>query len=295
MLRSLEFSITEAVVAIRRNALMSLAAVVTVALSLAILGGFVLFALSLNNVIQDQMKKFEIEVFLDKDISERNIDRVHDRISRLPGVGEVVLVTADEGWEKFKESRKNDLDLSGIQGNPLPDSFRVKMIDPKLTDTVAKRVGKMRYVDEVVQASELVAFMVRFADLVKIIGCVVAGALFLVMAFIVSNTIRLMIFARRREIRIMQLVGATNWFIRLPLIFEGTILGALGGGAACALIYGTTRSLTEWVTHIMPFLSEFSSNVDPLWFFAGLAGIGWIVGAVGSLISIQRFLSPSHQ
>lgn len=289
-LRNLEFAVVESVVGIVRNSLMSMASVTTVGLSLAILGGFVLLILGLNNVVQTQLGKFEIGVWLRKGTPEAQVAELNDKIRSLPHVASVELVTGEATWEKIKGDWQSQIELSGVEPGSLPDHFRVKLHDPRYTTATSNAIGKMPNVEEIIEGRQVVAQVVRFADLVKLAGGCTAGVLFLVAAFIISNTIRLTLYARRREIKIMQLVGATNWFIRLPFVFEGTILGAIGGGIACLLVLGGSRYVSHLATQIMPLLGQFSSGVDSARFFGSLVVLGSIVGAAGSLISIRRFL-----
>jgi cell division transport system permease protein len=262
-------------------------------LSLGVLGSFVLFALGLHNITQSQLQKFEIQVFLPKGISETQVYAVGSKISKLQNVKSVQLITAQAGWAKFKKEMGDDIDLSGVNGNPLGSSYRVALKEQRSTAATANALRKLPNVDEVNEGGIVVNQMVHLSDLFKSVGIAIAALLFLITAFIVSNTIRLMIYSKRREIRIMQLVGATNWFIRLPLIFEGTLLGAIGGAVAYLLMAGSGYYLARWVGatfgELNP-LTHFSSNVEPLWAFGGLMILGWVIGAFGSLISIQRFL-----
>lgn len=289
-LRSLEYASVESVVGIRRNSLMSIVSITTVGLSLAILGGFVLLILGLHNVAETLPNKLEIAVFLDKDIPEADMVELDSKIRYLPHVESVQLLDADAAWEKFKRDLGDRVELGGVEQNPLPDSFRVKVDDPRYAVTTADAIRKMDHIDEVNEGRKEVEQIVRFSDLIKLIGGLSAAVLFLVTIFLISNTIRLTVWARRREIRIMQLVGATNWFIRLPLVFEGIILGAIGGGIACLLVFGGASYVTQLATEIMPLLSQFSSSVDPMYFFGSLVAVGCLTGAMGSLISIRRFL-----
>jgi len=289
-LRNLEFAVTESATGIIRNGLMAVASISTVGLSLAVLGSFVLLALGLHNAVQSQLSRLEMSVWLKGGMNEVEITNMELGIRALPHVNSVELVTARETWEKIKQDWKDRIQLGGVQPTSLTDHFRVKLDDAKYTIPTADSIRKMPKIEEVIEGRQIVEQVVRFADFVRLVGWCAAGLLFLVAAFIISNTIRLTIYARRREIKIMQLVGATNWFIRLPYLFEGTILGAIGGGAACLLILGGGQYLDNVIMKIMPLLAQFSSGIDPAKFFGGLVAAGSIIGAMGSLFSIRRFL-----
>lgn len=289
-LRNLEYGIVESLVGIRRNPLMSFASITTIGLSLTILGAFVLLGLGINNLAQSMLSKYEFAVYTKSGLSEGDLALIDSKIRNIPQVASVELVTAEAGWEKVKQDWNGRVDLTDVQGNPIPDSFRVKVDNPRYTARVASTIREMSDIDEVIEAQQIREFIVDFADLVKLIGGTAAGVLFLVMAFIISNTIRLTVYARRREIGIMQLVGATNWFIRMPLLFEGIILGAIGGGLACLLVFGGSHYIIEYAMKIMPMLEQVSSNVDPYQFYGSMVILGGFAGMIGSLISIRRFL-----
>lgn len=289
-LRSLEFAVSESITGVIRNGLMSMASVTTVGLSLAVLGSFVLLALGLNHAAESQLNKFEIAVWVDQSATQAQVQDMGKKIKAMPHVESADLVTAKATWDKIKRDWRGRIDLNGVQPATLTDHFRVKMDDPARIVDTAQKIRKMGKVEEVIEGRQVVDQVVRFAYLVKVAGGCAAGVLFLIAGFIVSNTIRLTLYARRREIKIMQLVGATNWFIRLPFVFEGTILGAVGAGIACLIIYGVIRYVGQAVTQIMPLLAQFSSGIDPTQFYIGMVFTGCFIGAMGSMMSIRRFL-----
>ncbi len=289
-LRSLEYASVESIVAIKRNALMSLASIITVGLALSILGGFVLLTLGLHNATHTLLKRFEIAVYVQKGTSLSDVAALSIKIKALPHVKSVALISSDAAWKQFRREMGSKVELSGVRDNPLPDTLRVRVDDPKSTGSVASSITRMNKVDEVNEGRKEVDQVLRFANIIKMIGGATAGLLFLVTAFIISNTIRMTVYTRRREIRVMQLVGATNWFIRMPFIFEGAVLGALGGGIACGIVFGGAYYATQTVSQMMPLMREFSNSVDPVQFFGGLAALGCFLGMMSSLISVRRFL-----
>ena len=289
-LRGLEYAIAEAALAIKRNFLMSTASVMTSALTLAILGGVVLMALGLHNGTTNFLKQFEMAVFLKKNTSEHSVERVTSKIEDIEHVSSVDLIPAEKAWEAMRSKLQGKVELSGIIGNPLPDSYRVKLDNPAYTADVAKKIMSIPQIDEVVKSQEYVDQALKLLNIVKILGIIVAMIFFMVAAFIISNTIRLTVYARRREIKIMQMVGASNWFIRMPLLIEGSTLGIVGGGIACLLLYAGSYYVSSWVMQIMPLLGKLSSGIDHRILYGGTIGIGWFLGVVGTMISIQRFL-----
>jgi len=292
-LRSLEYAIIESLIAIRRNAFHSIASILTVTLTLGVLGAFSLFALSLNNAAKLELKKFEIEVWLDKTKSQDDIIGLERQIRDMDRVETVTFISAKDYWKIVHRDWKDDIDLKDVDPKNVMakwDHFSVRLNNPRYTAITAKTLRTLPHVREVIDGRGIVDKVSHMADIVRIVGAVTAGILLLITMIIVSNTIRLMMDARKREIRIMQLVGATNWFIRLPLIFEGTLLGTIGGGIACVFILGGSEYLNHKFASGISVLSQFSSGVNPLLLAGALLCLGWVIGAMASLISIQRYL-----
>ena len=269
---------------------MSLASIITMGLALSVLGGFSLLVLGLSNTAKTQLQKFEVAAFVKKGTPDSTVKELEKKIKKLPHIKTVQLVGADEAWREFRRDMSGNVDLTGVKHNPLPDTFRITTDDPASTPAIAGYIRKMSGIDEVNEASREIEQVMRLANLIKLIGGIAVALLFLVTAFIVGNTIRMTVYARRREIRIMQLVGATNWFIRMPFVFEGTILGTVGGGIACVLVYFGAHYVSRTATRIMPLLSQFTSNVDPLQFFLCIVLVGGMLGMMSSMISVRRFL-----
>ena len=289
-LGNLEFLLSEALVGIRRNMLMAFASVTTMALALALLGGALLAILSLERFAERQPAKFEMAVFLDRDLSRQRALNICDRVAHMPQVKQAKLVLKEKAWPQFRVSLQGKVDVSGVEGNPLPDAIRIKVKDPRQTGMAAAAIRQIPGVDQVNECKEQLRKVLALADFVKFIGTAIAIGLALAVMFIISNTIRLTVHARRREIGIMQLVSATNWFIRMPLIFEGIILGAIGGALGVLFVVGGSAYLSSVALRMMPLLEQFSSGVRPTQLALDMTSAGAIIGAMGSFISVRRFL-----
>jgi len=287
-LSSVEFLIQEAFTGIRRNGLMAFASISTIALSLGVLGAFVLVAMGANNFTATQIGKFEVAVYMKTGIERAATNALADQIGKMPDVASVKVLSRDEEWAAFKRTNPN-IESAGLQNNPLPFSIDVRVSNPTATTTIANKIRTMNGVHTVRDGREELSRVMAIAQVVR--GISIAGVIVLLITaiFIISNAIKLTLYARRREIRIMKLVGATNWFIRVPLIIEGIVFGATGAFAAWILlrlgdIY-VARSVSQ-----MPFMAQFSSNVRPAALAFSLIVLGIIIGAAGSFVSIRRFL-----
>ncbi|OFX13999.1 MAG: hypothetical protein A2Z18_10785 [Armatimonadetes bacterium RBG_16_58_9] len=289
--RNIEFLVQEAFTGIRRNGLMAFASISTIALSLGVLGAFALMAMGANNFAQAQLGKFQIKVFTDKaDLAQARA--VRDRILDIKRVKSAVILNRDKEYARLKSEHPN-FDFAGVRGdrgNPLPYCLDVRVFEASQTSDVADKIRTIKHVHRVNEAREHINRVLALARVVKIASYAGAAILLITTGFIISNAIRLTLYARRREIRIMQLVGATNWFIRVPLVIEGVIFGAVGAVAAYAMLRIGTIYLSRGVERVARFMDSFSSGAGPGELAGALLIVGILIGAAGSCVSIRRFL-----
>lgn len=286
-LRNLEFLIQEAFTGIRRNGLMAFASITTIALSLSVLGAFALMALAANNFTTAQIGQFQIAVFIEGK-NRQSIEPIIERIRKIEGVSSLTVRDRDKEWAELKHQRP-DIESAGLPLNVLPFAVDVKVSDAKRLPIIAQKIRLITGVDKVTEARETLDRVMAVARLVRLLSIAGVVILFFTSVFIISNAIRLTLYARRREIRIMQLVGATNQFIRLPLIIEGVVFGVCGAVAAWALLVAGTSYLSHLVRKLT-FLGHFSSGVQSTELGLWLITLGAFIGATGSFVSIRRFL-----
>ena len=287
-----EYFITESLNSIRRNGLMSLASLMTVALSLLILGVFIILVMNLNHMASVLESQVQVTVYLQDTLKEVEVREVGTRITKLPGVTRVNFIAKEEAMNRFKQRLGEQQGLLAELGeaNPLPNSFEVKLDRPERVKPVALAIAQLKGVEAARYGQEVVEQLFSLTRMVRIFGMVLILFLGLAALFIIVNTIRLTVFARRREIGIMKYVGATDWFIRWPFIIEGVLLGFLG---ACIAVLPLTQfysMLTGQVYESLAFLPllpkyPFMGYVN---IFLLCAGIG--IGALGSVISVKKFL-----
>lgn len=288
-LRSLEFLIEEAFTGIRRNGLMAVASISTIALSLGVLGAFILIAMGANNFAAAQIGKFEIAVFTTQNTNQAEAESIAAKIREIDGVQGVVLRDRAKEWSIFKREHP-DIESAGLPLNVLPYGMDVKVSDPSRLAVIASKIRTMDGIDAVREGMETFGRVVAVARVLKIISFAGVAILLITTVFIISNAIRLTLYARRREIRIMQLVGATNQFIRLPLVIEGMAFGAVGALVSWMLLATGTRYLSAAAQRITPMLGQFGSGVGSSQLAFGLVVLGIAIGAAGSFVSIRRFL-----
>ena len=287
-----EYFITEAVNSIRRNGLMSVASLMTVALSLLILGIFVVIVMNLNHMASVLESQVQVSVYLKDGLKDLEVREIGTRITKLPGVTRVNFVGKDEAMQRFKQRLGEQQGLLAELGevNPLPNAFEVKVDRPDRVKTVALAISQLKGIETARYGKEIVDQLFGLTRMVRIFGVVLIVFLALAALFIIVNTIRLTVFARRREIGIMKYVGATDWFIRWPFIIEGVMLGSLGACISVILLTQFYSMVTGQVYESLAFLPLLPKYPFLHWvnFFLLLAGVG--IGALGSLISVKKFL-----
>ena len=236
----ISFFFKEAFGSLRRNYFMTIAALVTVFLSIVVLGGVLVFVYTTDALLKEVEQKVEITVYLktDPDPSQDPDRRPADPDPGLVGGEELGLrEQAGGALTRLQEDFKDNPEiLEGLTGNPLPASFEISLVDPQAVDKVATRFNGNSIVDEVRYGKEIADKLFTFTSQFRnfLVGFIVL--LGIVSVLLISNTIRLSIFARKREVEIMKLVGATNWFIRWPFIIEGVTVGLVGAVFAAVVV-----------------------------------------------------------
>jgi len=292
-LRSLGFLIREAFTNIWRHQLMTLASVTTVAAALSVLGGFLLAGWQLHRAAENLPRQMEIHVFTKVNLPRDRVLGLQGQILGMAGVRSCKLVTREEAWQAYVQDYPQKADLEGIRDNPLPDKLEIRTRSPVYTTVLARRLSQPAVfpdIDTVREGGAVLERLIAIAHLVRTIGLTAALLLLIATVAVIANAIRVTVFARRREIRIMQLVGATQWFVRLPFLIEGMFDGAAGAVLSCGLLLIGYRALVQSALHIAPFLRDFHVTVDLPHFFEALTLLGVTIGALGSLVSIRRFL-----
>jgi cell division transport system permease protein len=297
--RFLAFSIGRALQGIRRNALMSLAAIATMALMLLLLAGFWLLQAGLTAGVAYVEEKVEIVADL-RDVPGSEAVLVVQaqalavEVATMPEVSAVRYVSKDEALARFQARlrERGQVDLTGyLDRNPLPASLEVSLVDPRDYQAVVDLLSSHdEVVEEVVEVQQLVDRLTSVTDVLRTGGFVVLVVVGFVVLFIIVNTIRLAVVARREEIEIMRLVGASDAFIRWPFIFEGAFVGLLGAGVTIlilALAAGPVGEMMFGFFRVLPLeLGTLARDIVLL-----VVGTGLGVGVVGSWLSVRSYLA----
>jgi len=290
-IRTVEYFIKESVSSLRRNSLMSVASVSTVALSLLILGLFLVMVLNLNHMASSLESQVQVTVYLQDELSDVEMREVGTKITKIPGVNQVNFIGKEEAMNRFKERLGDQQSiLKALDGNPLPNAFEVKLDMPERVKPVAEAIMLFKGVENAKFGQEIVENLFALTKMVRIFGVLLIVFLALAALFIISNTIRLTVFARRKEIGIMKYVGATDWFIRWPFLLEGMILGFGGALVAVLLLNKTYGGLLHQVYASLAFLPLIPQYPLLTYLSAILLVLGTLIGAIGSTISLRKFM-----
>ena len=217
---------------------------------------------------------------------------MQEELEKLPGVVEVVAITKEEALERFKERLGDQDKLLNSLGsdNPFPYSFEVHLDKPEHISEITQKISELPKVETARFGQEVVEQLFNLTKTLRIGGVVLILVLFMATLFIISNTIRLTVFARRKEVLIMRYVGATDWFIRWPFLLEGMALGFMGALVADLVLNNTYVALASNIHATLAFLPILPAY--PLMYYVDvfllLAGTG--IGALGSYISLRQFL-----
>ncbi len=289
-LNTIEFLLHEGWEAAVRNGLVTLAAISNIAVALLILGGLVLAGVNLEHMAALQTQKAVIIVELANDADKNAVEQA---LWDDPRVEDVRFVDKEQAFKQMMaklglDVLEKDPDLLGV--NVLPDSFHVKPSDPQDIEAVAQESEAIEGVAMARWAKQVTDKLLTLARGIRISGIVMGIVLGMAMLMIVSTTIRLTIYARRQEIRIMQLVGATGWFIRVPFVIEGVLDGLAGGALAAALLLPMYSYCEQYVAQNLQFVDLIYSTQALVLFGLAVVLCGVLFGAAGSLMSLHRYL-----
>lgn len=274
-----------------RNSWMTFASASAVTVTLLLVGVFVMIMMNLNKVADDLEKDVEMKVLVELTADDAMISQIEEDIKSINGVSTVVYSTKEAELEDLIKDFGENMGLSE-QNNPLRAAFYVKAKDPLETKKVAQRVERVKNVYSVEYGETQIKKLFSFLDLARNIGLGLILALLFTAMFLISNTIRITIVARGREIEIMKLVGATNWFVRVPFILEGMWIGILGAIVPITLVtvlyvnlYKVAQPYLEGeLFQLMP-LTPFLYQVNGLILIMGI-----FIGVWGSFMSVRKFL-----
>lgn len=291
-LRTSEYFLQEVFHSLKRNNWMTFASVGTVAVSLFVLGVFLILVMNMNRMAGMLESQVQISVYLEEKIEDSSRKKIQSEIEGMQGIESVKYVSRDEAKDRLSErlgDQKYLLEALGDK-NPLPDAFEVTVIQPELVETAATAIAQIKGVEEAKYGQDVVEHLFDITRLMRIFGLALMVLLAGATLFIISNTIRLTVFARRKEIAIMKYVGATDWFIRWPFIIEGVVMGCFGGLLAALALRSFYAAMAAKIYSTLAFFPLMPQYPFMNYITVGIILAGMAIGAGGSAISLKRFL-----
>jgi cell division transport system permease protein len=297
-MRKARFFIAEAVRSIRANMAVAVAATTTVAIAVFVLGAFIPSFLFVQSAVDQQKDRIDVRAYISDPATVEQVNELRDAIAAMETDGQVdsyEFVSKEDALEIMRERLQDPTILEELPGNPFPRSYIIKPSDPERSGEIIDALDDLPAIDPsagVVDGGETTSRLLDVARFIQWTGLGLIVILLIASLLLIANTIRLSVFARRREVEIMRLVGGTNWFIRWPFVIEGVLCGLVGAALAVGLLWAVKVGVVDnWIVENDEGLTRDTATTIG---FSALAAIlvasGAIVGALGSGITIRRFL-----
>ncbi len=289
------YIIQEATIGLRRNLMMTFAVILSIAVSLTLLGASLLLSSQVSLAAGDWFGKIEVSIFLCDGtrcaaITDEQRDTLEADLLAEPVVDTVFYESKQEAYDRFREQFANEPELvESVSADVLPASFRVKLKDPEQFQVIKDRFEARPGVEDIIDQREVLEDFLRFANVIRDSAFRVALIQLLAASVLIGNTIRVAAFARREQTSIMKLVGASNWYIRLPFIFEGIIAGLAGAAVSWGLLMIAVPRLANSLRaniDFVPFIGFGEAfAVGPTLLLTGV-----LIASVSSVLALRRFL-----
>jgi cell division transport system permease protein len=295
MFGKLRYFARETLISLRRNLLMTLAGIITVTVSLSVLGTALLVSRLVDHGTAKWKHGVKFEIFMNVDASQNQITAVQagvDDAVKAHRIRSYQYVNKDEALQLFKKLTQSDPSVSeGVGADALPASFRVAPIKAELTKSLAQQFEALPGVYKVVTPERALKSILSVTNWIRRAFTIAFALLLAAALFLIVNTVRLATFARRREIEVMKLVGASNWFVRIPFLAEGLVQGFIGAGIAFGVVYFLKVRLAGALRSGSQFVQAFYLTNQDAWSIGFLVLVlGALIGVGASAVGLRRFL-----
>ncbi|MCL2530222.1 MAG: permease-like cell division protein FtsX [Coriobacteriia bacterium] len=299
-MRSFFYFVKEALLNSKKNFGTTFGAIVTIFLSLLVIGVFMVTSLVIERVVRSIESQVSISIFLADEAADGDVTALITFIDSLPEVASVSHVSKDQALENFKEMTSSGI-VEQLDGNPLPASLEVELAEPDQVETVALTIQAEPVYTRVVDNPDNPADSIRYGqqivkqlfavtDIIMVVCIVLVVMLIFVALVFINNTIRLAILARRKEIAIMRLVGASNGFIRGPFLMEGALQSLIGAGMAILSIHLLASRFLPQLSELLSWLPIDYASMEIWRVYALLTAVGLVIGLFGSAWAMRRYL-----
>jgi cell division transport system permease protein len=287
----LKYILNEVLVGLWRNVTMTVAMIITMSVSLTMLGASVLLYMQVDQMKSYYYGEIEVSIFLKTDVTDAQRQAINSAISQSPLVKSTTYETKEEAFKRFQELWQDSPDfVKSIGPNSLPESFRVKLKDPEKYKTFADQIQGMQGIQDIIDQRTLLDKVFKIFDAIQVFALIVAAVMALAALLLVGNTIQVAAYSKRREVAVMKLVGASNWFIQSPFVLEAVVAGLIGAILGfIALFLGKIILLDHRLQALTSILTPIhNSNV---WLMLPLlAGVGAVVSAITAWVTLRFYL-----
>ena len=294
IINSLKYPVIDAIKNLKRNKTLGLASVITVTATLFILGIFILFMQNMNIGMKNVESQIEIKVFLKNTITKVEQENIYNEIDKISGVKDIEYEDKSEALEKLNtQISENDSSLLNnynSSNNPLPNSYIVKLELPEISKQIINSIKDMPGIESICNDQDFTNKIISISKNLKWLGIALFILMITTSVFLISNTIKLTIYSREREIGIMKFVGATDWFIRWPFIIEGAVIGLIGALSANFLLYYLYKIVFVKINENLILVNLLSPSYITQTLQWQFILVGVLIGGLGSLWSLFKSL-----
>ncbi|WP_229071968.1 permease-like cell division protein FtsX [Actinoplanes sp. DH11] len=286
-----KYVLNEVLVGLWRNVTMTVAMIITMSVSLTMLGASVLMYMQVDRMKTFYYGEIEVSIFLNDDVDEAQKAAIDQAIDSNPLVRQKTYESKEQAFERFKVLWEDSPDfVNSISSSSLPESYRVKLTDPEKYDDFAKEIESLSGVRQIIDQRTLLEKVFKIFNSIQVMSLVVAAVMAFAALLLVGNTIQVAAYSKRREVAVMKLVGASNWFIQAPFVLEAVVAGLVGAVLGfVALFIGKVVLLDNKLQALTTILTPIpNSNV---WLMLPLlAGVGALVSAVTAWVTLRFYL-----
>lgn len=290
-LKRIGYFLNQALKNMARNKVMSISTILTVSISLLIVGSFIVFIINAGAFIETQSDKTQLSVFVDQAYTEAQAKAVGVKLEALEGVDKIQYKSKTEAMKEMIAKYGGEEEWRQIFGddNPMPHTFIITGTSSLKLDGISQEASKIDGVYKVDYAKDLASKLTNIVNAVRISGVVIVVILFLIAIFLISTTIKLSLYAKRKEIQVMKYVGSSNSFIQGPFLASGMLLGLMGAMVSSVVLFLAYKFLMDWVKDV-EFLNLHFDPFQISMIILGLIISGIGVGALGSYMSLRKYL-----
>ncbi|WP_320068935.1 permease-like cell division protein FtsX [Micromonospora sp. RTGN7] len=286
-----KYVLSEVLVGLWRNVTMTIAMIITMAVSLTMLGASGLMYRQVDDMKDLYYKNIEVSIFLTKEANEQQRADIDTKLKSDPLIKEVVFVDKSEAYKRFQEMFRDAPDLlSAVKADSLPESFRLKLVNPEQYREIYNQYKNTEGVDEIVDQSQLLDKIFKILTSIQNIALAAAAVMAIAALLLVANTIQVAAYSKRREVAVMKLVGASNWFIQAPFVLEAVVAGLIGSLIGLVALIAAKYLLFDGALSDLQGLLSPVTWGDILVMFPIMAGVGGLISAVTAWVTLRFYL-----